>query len=256
MAAGGKKRSRKAGVGEQKTGDDWYVVRTETQTGRKPLLGVVGGMGTQVTACFYEKLHTLQNVKAEQEYLDIILYSKPTIPDRTAYITGKSSESPLESLLYVIKTLEAAGASCIAVPCITSHFFYNELTGAVNIPVLNILDETAVYTAGCGFKNVTLLATNGTLKGGVFHSAFKKHGISVSDPPDEIQSLLMEVIYDIKRGATVSRDTLDSIIKKSRKTDTDAVVLGCTELCTIKGDRNGMIDTLDILAAAALALLR
>ena len=89
---------------------------------KKPLLGVMGGMGTQATACFYEKLHSIQSVTTEQEYLDVLVFSKPSIPDRTAYITGKSNESPLEQLTYVALTLEAAGATCIALPCVTSHF--------------------------------------------------------------------------------------------------------------------------------------
>ena len=226
--------------------------RVVEQVNTKPLLGVAGGMGTQVTSCFYEKLHALQSVAVEQEYLDVLVYSKPTIPDRTAYITGKSSDSPLEPLIYVLKTLESAGASCIAVPCITSHFFYDDLVKSVNIPVLNMLDETAAYTAGRGFTKVCLFATDGTIKGGAFHNAFKKHGIFVDDPTGDVQSALMEIIYDIKRGVEVSCCVLDPLIEKALETGAEAVILGCTELCIIKSERNDTIDTLEVLAKAAL----
>jgi len=216
------------------------------------LIGVAGGMGTQVTACFYEKLHALQSVTKEQEYLDVLIYSKPTIPDRTAYITGQSSESPLDALIYVLKTLESAGATCIAIPCITSHFFYDDLVKAVNIPILNMLDETAAFVASNGINNVTLFATDGTLKGGAFHSAFKKHDILVNNPSDEVQSSLMAMIYDIKRGVSISQQALDAIIEKSRCSGIETIILGCTELCIIEGKRDGLIDTLDILATACI----
>jgi len=213
----------------------------------------MGGMGTLATACFYEKLHSLQNVAAEQEYLDILLYSMPTTPDRTAYITGRSTENPLGSLIHAAKTLETAGADCIALPCITSHFFYDELADAVNIPIINMLDETAGAAAKLGIKNACLLATDGTIKAGAFEDAFKKQGIDVLLPPDPEQSALMKYIYDIKQGIDVSPDGLDIIIDKALKTGADAAILGCTELCIMPGDKKtNVINTLDVLAEAAL----
>jgi len=228
------------------------VDRVAKQVNIKPLLGVAGGMGTQVTSCFYDKLHALQSVTVEQEYLDVLIYSKPTIPDRTAYITGQSSESPLEPLICVLRALESVGSTLIAVPCVTSHFFYDDLVKAVNVPVLNMLEETAAYTAERGIGKVCLFATDGTLKGGAFHNAFKKHGIDVIDPSDEIQSALMAIIYDIKRGVTLSSCVLDPLIEKALKTGAEAAVLGCTELCLLGSKRNDTIDTLEILAKSAV----
>jgi len=218
----------------------------------KPLLGVIGGMGTQATACFYEKLHSLQKVTAEQEYLDVLIYSMPTIPDRTAFITGQSAESPLEPLTHAAKTLETAGATCIAITCITSHFFYDDLVKTVKIPVLNILDETAVFIKAQGLKKVCLLATDGTLKGKAFFTAFEKCGIDVTIPPGKTQSDLMAMIYDIKRGTAVSPNILNSIIAESLRNDAEAVILGCTELCITANESPGIINTLEVLAKASL----
>jgi len=222
----------------------------------KPLLGVVGGMGTQATACFYQVLHSLQSVASEQEYLDVLLYSKPSIPDRTAFITGKSSESPLGHLIRAAQMLESAGASCIVVPCATSHFFYADLVKSVNVPVLNMLDETAKYVKECGIGNVCLLATDGTISGGYFHKAFDKYSINVTVPSDGMQSDLMNIIYDVKRGEDVSVDVLDLIIQKLRDGGAEAVVLGCTELCVITGSAKHnpvIINTLEVLAEAAIS---
>ena len=236
----------------------------------KPLLGVIGGMGTQATACFYEKLHSLQTVKAEQEYLDVLVYSMPSIPDRTAFITGQSDISPLEPLIHVARTLESAGASCIAIPCVTSHFFYNELVDAVGIPVLNMLDETAGFVSGRGIGRVCLLATDGTLKGGAFNAAFAKIGIEVVVPPVDVQAALMAVIYDVKRGAAVSPDLLDAIaadalgsaavgsaaVGGATVCGATAVILGCTELCVIAHENPGVVNTLEVLAGAALRVCK
>ena len=218
----------------------------------KPLLGVIGGMGTQATAYFYEKLHNLQSVSAEQEYMDVLLYSMPSIPDRTAYITGQSTDSPLESLIHAARTLETGGASHIAVTCVTAHFFHDSLSEAVDVPMLNMLVETARHIVERGVNKVCLLATDGTLKSRVFHSALEKLGIRVVIPPTDAQSDLMTVIYNVKLGSAEGHEVLDSIITKSLKTRAEAVILGCTELCSIARESPDVINTLEILAKASL----
>jgi len=235
---------------------------------KRELLGIIGGMGAQATACFYDVLHNQQSVASEQEYLDILLYSKPSIPDRTAFITGKSTDSPLEHLIHAVKMLESADASCIVIPCATSHFFFNELVKAVEIPILNMLDETARYVKECRIKNVCLLATDGTLEGGYFQKAFEKCAITVTVPSERTQADLMDIIYDIKRGDDVSPEALESIITEALTGGAEAVVLGCTELCVITNkawERNAVrsvvqnsavINILEVLAEASLSFFR
>ena len=225
----------------------------------EPLLGIIGGMGTQATARFYEVLHNLQSVASEQEYLDVLLYSKPSIPDRTAFITGKSSESPLDHLIRAAQVLDSAGASCIVIPCATSHFFYGELVKSVKIPVLNMLEETARYAKACGIKHVCLLATDGTLSGAFFHKAFDKYSIDVTVPDKSMQSDLMDMIYDVKCGKEVTAAIFESMISKLRDDGAEAVVLGCTELCVIAGSTKQnpvIINTLEVLAEAAILFFR
>jgi len=221
-------------------------------SGARPLLGVIGGMGTQATACFYDKLHKLQNVTKEQDYLDVLLYSKPSVPDRTAFIVGQSDENPLDSLINAAGVLESAGVSCIAIPCITSHYFYEKLAVAVDTPILNLLDETAAFVAERNVRRICLLATDGTVRGRVFDSAFERRGIDVLFPSSDVQSDLMGLIYDIKTGASTTSVALDAIVEHALESGAQAVVLGCTELCVVAGGSPKVVNTLDVLALAAL----
>jgi len=232
------------------------------------LLGIIGGMGTQATACFYEVLHDRQNVVSEQEYIDVLLYSKPSIPDRTAFITGQSTDSPLGHLIDAAQMLESAGASCIVVPCATSHFFYDDLVKSVDIPVLNMLYETAKYIKECGIGNVCLFATDGTIKGGYFHNALEKLDIGLTVPSAGRQADLMDIIYDIKRGEVISAGILGPIIAEAFTGGAEAVVLGCTELCVntdILWDKSAeynaalnatVINILEVLAEASVSFFK
>jgi len=220
--------------------------------GVKPLLGVIGGMGADATACFYEKLHCAQAVASEQEYIDVLIYSATTTPDRTAFIIGESTESPLSSLVHAACTLENAGATHIAIPCVTAHFFYNELTASVNVPVINLLEEIARYVFKHKFEKVGLLATEGTLQSKLFHSEFEKSGVALITPSDDIQTELTDIIYRIKQGKVTPPDAIENMVSKLRNAGADAVILGCTELCTCQAIDN-TIDTLDILVNASLS---
>jgi len=226
--------------------------KTDPQQKSQSLLGIIGGMGTQATACFYEKLHLMQNVSCEQDYLDILLYSIPSVPDRTAFITGQSSDSPLNSLIRAARTLESAGVSHIAIPCVTSHYFYDDISGAVSIPVINLLRETVDSAIERNVSTVCLFATDGTIKSRILNSAFEKRGINIRTPSDSIQADLMEIIYDIKCGSEISPEVLEPITKQALEDSTEAVVLGCTELCIHAKEHPKVINTLDVLAEAAL----
>ena len=228
------------------------MTSNENRRKPKPLLGALGGMGTQATACFYDILHNMQNVASEQEYLDVLLYSMPTIPDRTAFITGRSTESPLGPLLRAAKALETAGASLLVMLCVTSHYFYDDLAGAADIPFLSIPAETAKLAHERGAGKIGILATDGTLEGKVLHKAFKNYGIETLVPPEGAQTALMTMIYNIKRGVAVAPEELRAFVRELRANGSDAVVLGCTELCIISDGSPDVINTLEVAAAASL----
>ena len=105
------------------------------------IVGVVGGMGPEATAAFYEHLIELTPARRDQDHLTVIIYSEPGIPDRTEYLVA-DGPSPLPELVRVARTVEKAGAELIAIPCNTAHYFWEAISQAVEIPVLNIIDET------------------------------------------------------------------------------------------------------------------
>ena len=60
------------------------------------VLGVLGGLGPAASVYFYDMLTTHTAASCDQDHLDIILSSRATTPDRTAYIIGDSDENPLD----------------------------------------------------------------------------------------------------------------------------------------------------------------
>lgn len=104
-------------------------------------IGVLGGMGPEATARFYQLLVEKTPAACDQEHIPTIIFSEPRIPDRTEYLV-RGHESPLGLLVQTAQRIESAGAELIAIPCNTAHFFWKEMQEAVSVPVLHIVRET------------------------------------------------------------------------------------------------------------------
>ena len=218
-------------------------------------LGVIGGLGPVATAYFYELVSRMTEAENDQEHLDINIISKPSIPDRTDYILGRSAKSPLPYLIEIGKVLEELGSDYIAMPCITAHYFYNELTDSLNIPIINIISETAKYLKRHNISYAGIMATEGTIQSLLFQHELEKEGINPIIPSEHSQSLVTSLIYDnVKAGKPVDMNRFAVIKDELIRKGSDIIILGCTELSMINRDENigqGFVDALEILAMCA-----
>ena len=220
-----------------------------------PALGIIGGMGPMASAYFQELLVRFTDAATDPQHIPSVLLNLPQIPDRTAYILGESDKSPAPVLLEAARTLEALGVSAIAVTCVTSHCFYDEVAEQIGVPWIHAVRETARYLKEKGVQKAGILATTGTIKTGLFQRELEKAGIGWEVPSPERQADVMAVIYeDIKAGREPDMERFTRAEDSLRKKGCDACILGCTELSLIKRDYPlpGCTDVLEVLAAAAV----
>ena len=90
------------------------------------MLGVLGGMGPLATADFFAKLVAATSANADSDHVPVLILSEPRIPPRPPAIMGRG-ESPLPALLARRDQLLAAGATFLAIPCNTAHFWCDQL---------------------------------------------------------------------------------------------------------------------------------
>ena len=53
-------------------------------------LGVIGGLGPLATAYFYELITNMTDAVKDQDHIEILIHSKPSIPDFIAFILDNS----------------------------------------------------------------------------------------------------------------------------------------------------------------------
>ena len=224
----------------------------------KKMLGIIGGLGPMASVCFSELLVLHTHATRDQDHIDFLLSSRASIPDRTAFIVGRSDESPLPALITEAKRLTAAGAEVIAIPCNSSHYFYDELIKETDAEILNMPGETARFCRHLGLGKVGVLATEGTVYAGIYRKALEGEGVEYMTCSKEEQSFITETIYGhVKQGREPDYGRFLSIARGLIDAGCEAVILGCTELSCIEREVVSdirFIDPMYVLAAKCITL--
>ena len=223
---------------------------------RMKTLGVIGGLGPMATAYFLQLVTQMTAAETDQEHIEILVHSRPGIPDRTGYILGRSSDSPLPDMIATGRELISQGAEILAIPCITAHYFQRQLEEAVNAPIINAVRETAVCLERAKVRKVGLMATDGTIESGLFQRALSGSSLETIIPDKEHQAGVMHLIYqNVKAGLPVEYDLFEEIAGRLFAGGAEVVLLGCTELSLIKRDfelQPGFLDVMEVLAREAV----
>lgn len=216
-------------------------------------VGVLGGLGPMATVYFYDMVVEMTDAKTDQGHVDMIIMNRASTPDRTAYIIGKSEESPLDIIIKDAKRLENAGSDFLVLTCNTAHYFYKEISNNVAIPVINMVEETVQHAINTGHRKIGILATTGNIQTKLYQSMCESKSVGYYVPDNEIQELVMKLIYDdVKAGKKVDMNDFKRVIDSLKENGCDCAILGCTELSIIKKDENlpddFFVDSSEVLA--------
>ena len=212
------------------------------------MIGILGGMGTQAGLDFCNKLAILYRGKIDQEYPLFLLYNKSNIPGRpesigihTTSLLNKSENKKskkkyllvLKSLLNGCQVLKKSKCKFIVIPCNTAHYWYDDLKKKINLPIINMPKEVFKHTIKkCKKKStIGLLATEGTLKTGVYKKFFEKNYNLINPNSSTQKKSVNNAIKLVKMGKVKAankaiKPAIDYLIRKKCK----KIILGCTEL--------------------------
>lgn len=216
-------------------------------------LGILGGLGPAATTNFMNRILEMTDASIDQQHIDMLVFNAPSIPDRTAYIE-KSSEAinPLYKMKELAVAMEMVGIETIVIPCVTAHYFYDEIMLDSNCRGLNIIKETANYLKERCISKVGVLATDGTIKSQLFQRLLETEGIAPIIPSVSKQSNVMDIIYkQIKCGKAIDIELFNGITKELFDLGAQVIILGCTELSIIKNShelKGPYLDVIDVLA--------
>ena len=224
------------------------------------MIGVLGGMGPAATVDFLAKLVRLTPAQRDQDHVPVVVVSDPRVPDRVAPIMEGRGASPLDALRRGIRTLEQAGAACIAMPCHTAHFWYDQMVASARVPILHIADAVLADLARRGATDgpVGVLATAATLQAGFYQKRLGAAGYVCAVPAADIMATcVLPAIALVKQdragdAAPLLARALDHLTTRGVRT----VLLACTELplaLAAVSDPPACLDATEALARASIA---
>jgi aspartate racemase len=195
------------------------------------MIGILGGMGTQAGLDFCNKLAKLNKGKTDQQYPLFVLYNKSNIPGRPENL--HKYDKVLKSLLSGCKFLEKSKCKFIVIPCNTAHYWFDDLQKKTKIPIISMPKEVYLHSIKTCKKNsrIGILATEGTLKTGVYNKFFDKN-FKIIKPSNSVQkknvnkAIKFVKMGKIKEAEKAIRTAVNLLIRMK----CSKIILGCTEL--------------------------
>ena len=195
----------------------------------QPKLGILGGMGPYATLDFIRHIYRLTpGIRVDSDHIRIISDINVKIPSRTRAVLY-DEESPVKMMIESIEGLAALGATFVAVPCNSAHFFYDLVNESTSIEWINMLEIVA--------KKVSLLRSHGTLILGGYVTVSKKiYDQFIKDScylDNTGNELVFQLIEELKLAKGKHLNTAKKVIEICSKEKARTIVLACTELTEV-----------------------
>ena len=217
-------------------------------------LGVIGGMGPLATVNFYERVVLNTEAKCDNEHIDMIVLNHSTMPDRTKCIIENRKTEFLEAIKKDFAILENIGVEAVAIPCNTSHYFYDEFKKLTDLKIINMIEETILEVKKSGVKKISVFGTLGTLNSKVYEKYAKEYGLEVREVSEADKQAVMDIIYNIKETNNLDNKQFTDILNRYYDDETVGII-ACTELSLldIPEDIN-TVDALNVLVKRSIEL--
>jgi aspartate racemase len=195
-------------------------------------LGILGGMGPAASAEFYRRLTDLTPANNDQEHIPCVIWSDPTVPDRSTSLINRD-DLPWKKLKAGVIGLKNAGCDQIVIPCNTAHFWYDRLI-QLDVPIIHIIDSVAdeLKSQGVNGGTIGIIGTVSTMRFGLYQHHLSKLGYSCVTPrAHDMDNLVQPAIDYIKANRlSEAHDLLMQVIDNLQSWNVNAIVLGCTEI--------------------------
>lgn len=198
---------------------------------RKPFrIGILGGMGPLAGIELHRLIVDATAATKDQDHLQVVLFTNPSIPDRTQSLNDDNGESFAHAAGESVAELERMDVDVMVMACMTAHSRLVDIQKHTRTPILNAVPLVhAALTTHYPKKRIALLATPGSIKSGVYTA--NSPAIDWLVPDSKLQQQVTDAIYKIKAGSPLTGShQLLKAMAALEKQGAEVFILGCTEL--------------------------
>jgi aspartate racemase len=220
-------------------------------------IGLLGGITCESSLVYYKLINEMAREKLGGHHSAKSVMVSVDFAEIKPLTEGGEWDKVLEILLRAAGDIERGGADFLVLCANTAHKLAAEIGTRINIPILHIVDVTAVEIKKSGFNKVGLLGTRFTMEEDFFSGRLReKFAIEAITPVREDRLRVHGIIFDeLALGiiAPASREVLWRIINDLVQKGAQGIVLGCTELPLLITQDQGNIPLIDTTVSHARA---
>jgi len=223
-------------------------------------VGLLGGMSWESTAEYYRIMNEMVLEELGGLHSSRVIIYSFDFEELAENMRVEDWEAITQILTAGAKKLEVAGSDMILICTNTMHKVADEISGAISIPLLSIVDVTAGEIKKKGLKRVGLLGSKFTMQDAFYRDRLADKGVKALIPSPDDRILIHNIIFDeLCRGIfkESSKNEILRVISYLIDEGAEGIILGCTELPLIvkKGDVNTeLFDTTYLHAREAVRL--
>ena len=196
-------------------------------------LGLIGGMSWLSTRTYYDHINNLVQSRAGKQASAPLLIESLDFSGMSRLSTPAEWASAAKVLASSAKRLERAGATAIVIGANSMHKVYDDVAGAVSVPVIHIAECVAERMAIKGVRKAGLIGTSNVMLESFYRQKLIARDIELLPPEMAFVDTLDRIIYDellLGKASRQAERELKTIITNLAQDGAEAVVLGCTEL--------------------------
>jgi aspartate racemase len=205
-----------------------------SKSGRMKKLGLIGGLSWAATARYYEIINTVVQRNRGGLHSAPLLIDSLDFADVARCETNNDWDCATSQIVGAARRLEAAGAEALLICANSMHRVYDDVAGAVNIPVLHIVDEIGARLKADKVRAVAIVGTSNVMMDPAYRQRLVSTSGSTLLPADaELAGRIDRIVYEELATGKVTRDAeryMRSELTDITKEDVQAVVLAATEL--------------------------
>ncbi len=159
-------------------------------------LGIIGGMSPESTTLYYRIINREVNrCLGDNHSADIVMHSVDF--EEVVRMQKSGDWEAAGALLAASATkLEGAGAQLLLVATNTMHKVAPAIERATTVPLLHVVDATAIAIREQGMQKVGLLGTTFTMSDGFYPERMAVQGIQTIVPTESEQTDINRIIFE------------------------------------------------------------
>ncbi len=197
-------------------------------------VGILGGMGPEATLLLMKKIMAGVLVQDDSDHIPMIVHQNTQVPSRIKRILDGKGDDPVPVLQQMALDLEHMKCDFLAMPCNTAHYYYQQISKMVSIPLLNMIELSARSLAALDLSKIGILASPALKKIGVFDESFNSYQLESKFVENDVD--MLKLITEIKKGS-LGNTTVDNFklqVTKLADYNCDGILIACTELSLLK----------------------